>query len=101
MGKASIQEFKQCDRKGKKAGIYIRISHDDMKRVKKSDVNQVVKQSILTQEENGKKTATENNWAYEIYKDINLSGTADQEDRPDFGRMCKDITYLALLLLSV
>ena len=91
MGKANIQEFEQCERKGKKAGIYIRVSHDDMKRVKASDVDQVVKQSILTQEDNGRKTATENNWTYEIYKDINLSGTTDQDNRLDLNRLCNDM----------
>ena len=49
MAKASIREFQQCDRKGKRAGVYVRVSHEDVKRVKESDRENLVKQSILTQ----------------------------------------------------
>jgi site-specific DNA recombinase len=91
MAKANIREFRQCDRKGRIAGVYVRVSHQDVKRVKRDEREQHVKQSILTQREKGAEKATSSNWRYQVYEDTDLSGTAGSEDRPELARLLQDI----------
>ena len=53
MARYSGHEFTSCDPVGKIAGIYVRVSHEDVKRFRKDERDVHAKQSILTQRESG------------------------------------------------
>lgn len=115
MGKkpARITRFEPTDKKGKKAAIYIRVSSNEFRLTRKevaelkreqkaaglsansqSDpIQDKVRESVATQIEDAIQYCQQQNppWPYEIYKDNELSGTLDIEERPDLSRLVKDI----------
>ena len=85
-------ELRQTPETGKFAAIYVRVSSNELKKYTKQKKILVSRESVLNQEDDGIRIATEHNWDYEVYnKDCNISGIEDEEKRVDYRRLVEDI----------
>ena len=86
-GRGKWAEFKPCDKRGKRAAIYCRVSRDDVRQGNGTDG----KESILLQKRTGIDYARAQGWAVEVYTDSNLSGFSDELARPALAQLLADI----------
>ena len=88
-------DFKPTDKAGKKAAVYVRVSRNEFKTkvfASEKEAEKELRESVITQIQNGKTFCQNNNWDYEIYdRDSGQSGFDGEETRQDLQRLVRDI----------
>ena len=96
MGKSQFSDFKPCDKAGKVAAIYIRVSRNEFKSGPDGEEEQ--RQSVKTQESDAIERCKKEGWKYKVYSaDCDLSGTMPagtdktKGERADLNTLLKDV----------